>query len=230
MAYDTYTVKRGDSLSKIAKQLGLGSWRELYELNKSVIGSNPNLIYSGQTYNIPGTQAVAKPSPAPVQTSQTIAEQYAAPIVEQAQNIGPSFQEVMPFYDAWERLVPQATNAAASQVNPEVMRGLKTNMYDYMNNLTARGGQRFGRGLSGVGDIRASAERDRQAQLQDWLNQYRQGFSTLFYEPSQEAWNRATTQGGTPDESLKNMPGWDEYAQKYGQAYGTGESVSPIYG
>lgn len=51
----TYTVKSGDSLWAIAKKLlGSGSrYTEIYELNKSIIGSNPNLIYPGQTFTIP---------------------------------------------------------------------------------------------------------------------------------------------------------------------------------
>lgn len=51
----TYTVKSGDSLWAIAKKLlGNGSrYTEIYELNKSIIGSNPNLIYPGQTFTIP---------------------------------------------------------------------------------------------------------------------------------------------------------------------------------
>ena len=54
-AAKTYTVKSGDSLWRIAqKQLGSGTrWREIYDLNKSTIGSNPNLIYPGQVYNLP---------------------------------------------------------------------------------------------------------------------------------------------------------------------------------
>ncbi len=52
----TYTVKAGDSLWKIAKQLyGSGAdWKKIYEANKDVIGGNPNLIYPGQTFTIPG--------------------------------------------------------------------------------------------------------------------------------------------------------------------------------
>lgn len=51
----TYTVKSGDSLWAIAKKLlGNGArYTEIYELNKSIIGSNPNLIYPGQTFTIP---------------------------------------------------------------------------------------------------------------------------------------------------------------------------------
>ena len=50
-----YTVVSGDSLWKIAAtQLGSGSrWNEIYNLNKSVIGGNPNLIYPGQVFTLP---------------------------------------------------------------------------------------------------------------------------------------------------------------------------------
>lgn len=50
-----YTVKTGDCLYSIAKKLcGNGAkWTELYNLNKGVVGKNPNLIYSGQKLKIP---------------------------------------------------------------------------------------------------------------------------------------------------------------------------------
>ena len=50
----TYTVVKGDSLSKIAKEL-LGDarkWRAIYEANKDQI-KNPDLIYPGQVLKLP---------------------------------------------------------------------------------------------------------------------------------------------------------------------------------
>lgn len=46
----TYTVVKGDNLSKIAKNLtgSSANWKAIYEQNKEIIGGNPNLIYPGQ--------------------------------------------------------------------------------------------------------------------------------------------------------------------------------------
>jgi nucleoid-associated protein YgaU len=51
-----YTVKSGDSLSKIAQQkLGDGNkWRQIYDANRAVIGDDPDLIKPGQRLRIPG--------------------------------------------------------------------------------------------------------------------------------------------------------------------------------
>lgn len=50
----TYTVQRGDSLSKIAKALygDATKWRVIYEANKDKI-KNPDLIHPDQTFVIP---------------------------------------------------------------------------------------------------------------------------------------------------------------------------------
>ena len=41
-----YTVQSGDNLSKIASKYGT-TWKKIYDDNKDVIGSNPNLIRTG---------------------------------------------------------------------------------------------------------------------------------------------------------------------------------------
>ncbi|HET9486555.1 MAG TPA: LysM peptidoglycan-binding domain-containing protein [Chryseosolibacter sp.] len=49
-----YTIKSGDSLSKIAKQFygNAGDWKKIYEANKEKI-KDPNLIHPGQKIIIP---------------------------------------------------------------------------------------------------------------------------------------------------------------------------------
>lgn len=51
----SYTVKAGDSLSRIAeREYGDASqWRRIYEANRQTI-SNPDLIHPGQVLTIPG--------------------------------------------------------------------------------------------------------------------------------------------------------------------------------
>jgi nucleoid-associated protein YgaU len=50
----TYTVKSGDSLSKIAKHLygDADKWHAIYEANRDKI-KNPDLIYPGEVLTLP---------------------------------------------------------------------------------------------------------------------------------------------------------------------------------
>ena len=50
----TYTVKSGDSLSKIAKHFygDASKWHRIYDANKDKI-KNPDLIHPGQEFTIP---------------------------------------------------------------------------------------------------------------------------------------------------------------------------------
>lgn len=47
----TYTVKKGDTLSGIASKYRT-TWQKIYDKNKDVIGDNPNLIKPGQVLKI----------------------------------------------------------------------------------------------------------------------------------------------------------------------------------
>jgi nucleoid-associated protein YgaU len=53
-AVRTYTVVKGDTLSKIAKSMygNVNKWRKIYEANTDII-KNPDLIRPGQVLKIP---------------------------------------------------------------------------------------------------------------------------------------------------------------------------------
>lgn len=61
--HSTHTVAKGDSLWAIARSLlspdasgqHISSlWREIYDVNRSLIGDDPNLIHPGQVLQLPG--------------------------------------------------------------------------------------------------------------------------------------------------------------------------------
>lgn len=49
----TYTVKAGDNLTTISRNLGGIGWKDLYNANIGIIGSNPNIIRPGQVLTVP---------------------------------------------------------------------------------------------------------------------------------------------------------------------------------
>ena len=83
----TYVVKSGDWLAKIAKaKLGAADkWRVIYDLNKSVIGKNPNLIYPGQKFQMPGNSVAesgqsSAPAPKPKPKPPASNASYVMPV------------------------------------------------------------------------------------------------------------------------------------------------------
>jgi hypothetical protein len=48
-----YTVQNGDNLTSIGAKFGM-SWDRLYNANRETIGNNPNVIFVGETFVIPG--------------------------------------------------------------------------------------------------------------------------------------------------------------------------------
>lgn len=144
-----YTVKSGDTLSSIAKKLGYSNWQDLYNLNKSVIGSNPNLIRTGQSLTYGSTAPKTT-------TAKVSAGTSAGTQAGQATALTP-FGEVLP----WEQYF-----------NPELVRGGAEQVYaNYYAPLVqqAQGNlesQYAGRNLTRSG-IRGQA-------LSDLYNQYGQ--------------------------------------------------------
>jgi len=58
-----HVVKRGESLTLIARQAGLSSWRPIYDLNRSI--SLPDLVYPGQKLALPAKGEKVKHRPLP---------------------------------------------------------------------------------------------------------------------------------------------------------------------
>lgn len=167
-----YTVKAGDTLSSIAKKLGYSNWQDLYNLNKGVIGSNPNIIRSGQSLTYGST---AKKAAKPTTSAGTSAGAQAG----QATALTP-FGQVLP----WEQYF-----------NPELVRGGSEQVYaNYYAPLVqqAQGGlesEYANRGLTRSG-IRGQA-------LGDMYNRYGQeqqaGIESDIYQQkamAQEDYNR----------------------------------------
>lgn len=117
-----YTVQPGDNLWDIAKdKLGDGSrWGEIYDANKSLIGENPRLIFSGQELQMPGGQSLisqASPSAALPQTDPSL--------LSQTQSMTP--QAVTPQIDPQllgsqaspQMMAPQASAQGPSYFSPQ---------------------------------------------------------------------------------------------------------------
>ena len=189
----TYTVKRDDSLSKIASKYGI-SWRDLYNQNKSAIGSNPNLIYAGQKYTIPGTTA-----PEPVTAAPTVSAG-----TEMGQSVAP---EMTPFRDILSMgsyFDPNLARSSSEQIAaayyvPQAQQGRQTIEGDFAGRGLTRSGQR---GTS-IGDLygqlgqqqQASAETDISTMRSDAQGEYAR-MQELYEQSEGENAPTETTFGG----------------------------------
>lgn len=160
----TYTVKRGDTLSKIAQNFGI-SWRDLYNSNKSVIGSNPNLIYSGQKYTIPGTTSTKTTTTKP--TTGTGA-------TELAQSVAPKmtpFQDILSMNSYFDPNLARssAEQIAAAYYVPQAEQGRRSLESDYAGRNLTRSGMR-GRD---IGELYGQIGQQQQASAETDVNEMR---------------------------------------------------------
>ena len=103
-----YIVQKNDSLSSIAKKLGIPSWRTLYDQNKAVIGSNYNLIRPGQKLSYGSSTPAAAATPTGTGASAIAADA--------TKNLPTNFSEVLP-RDQWfpEELAQASAEQAFAQ-------------------------------------------------------------------------------------------------------------------
>jgi LysM repeat protein len=124
---EQYKVKPGDNLSKIAAQYGM-SWQDVYDANKSVIGSNPNLIKEGQTLSIGGTSPVPASSPSSTGAEPQEGDTRTNPTTQKQEFLSPdgTWQPVTTPGQAagtelvadWQRKIsPEAINDTTGNIN-----------------------------------------------------------------------------------------------------------------
>ncbi|MEX5717698.1 transglycosylase family protein [Geodermatophilus maliterrae] len=108
-----YTVERGDTLREIAAAHS-ESWRELYQRNVDVIGSNPNSLTPGLVLTTSGAEQAAPAQPAPAAP----AEAAPAATTTTAGTSAPSTTSA-PVVQTAAAAVARITNSAGS-VQPQV--------------------------------------------------------------------------------------------------------------
>lgn len=145
----TYTIKSGDTLSGIASKYGT-SVSELMSLNPYI--KNANLIYAGNSLNLPGaqtsnqtaTQTTAQPTTTtPTQTTQQLAEAYAQ---NQTANTSNDTSALLAQYEKIAEQQKQAlqknqelTNAQISSQKDDVLQNYHTNARQaYINSMLGK--------------------------------------------------------------------------------------------
>lgn len=124
MAETSYTVKPGDSLSKIAKELwgDAKRWHEIFEANRDQI-KDPNLIRVGQQLRIPG--AAEEPKAAPI--AYDVLSSAPAPSVASPKGVSETPAQPSPAaYDVLSsapRSEPPPAEQAANEKPPERAQG-----------------------------------------------------------------------------------------------------------
>lgn len=174
----TYTVKRGDTLSAIAKKYGI-DWKSLYSTNKSIIGSNPNYIKIGQTFTIPGTGTNTSTGST---DNRTALEKYVDQKSEELglvyQNPDQTFTDLVP----WEQFFPKdaVQQFTESQINPEAQRTAYQQTSDFDRQSSMNNIFRSGQNVSQRKIATDALERDRKAQIAELMGQQEDLFNTLY--------------------------------------------------
>lgn len=211
----TYVVKPGDTLSAIAKRYGI-NWRDLYNTNKGVIGSNYNLIRPNQKLTIPGTETPA-PTPAPTPVPVQPAGMAEGTQAGQAAYLTP-FEEILSkeSYINPELIRGSAEQIAASYYAPIAQRQREELEGAFANRGLTRSGLRG----QGVSDLYTDlGKKQKQMALEDFLTD--KGYAEQEYAGMQELYEN--TEGKQKPQQTAYTPYKVESpttaAGKYGTTY-----------
>lgn len=191
----TYTVKSGDSLSRIYKSLGYSSWQDLWNNWKSQSRSgNYNLIYAGEQIpykNQPApAPSVAKkttPAPAAKPPSQTLTDT-ATKDIQTREQFAKRFGTV-------DELTPTAAmqQFAAQQTNPYYFEQARLALRDMSRNAAATGAYRVGQTNTDMQRTLAEVNRQRMADIENQLATQKELFASNWYYPEMESYMTSAT-------------------------------------
>lgn len=85
-ACSTYEIQRGDSLRELAIDVyATEDFRVIYDANRDVIGSNPNIIRIGDKLVLPCLEEIGRAAPEPANEAERMAVEMAAELVKAAE-------------------------------------------------------------------------------------------------------------------------------------------------
>lgn len=185
-----YTVKSGDSLSKIYKSLGYDSWQELWNSWKSSSRSgNANLIFPGEQipYKATSTQSTSSTTSAP-QSNTTPSQDLVEPVVE---NI-PTRDQFAQRFGTLDELTPEAvfTQFGEQQVSPTYYRQASAALRNIMRAASASGAYRVGQTNTEIRNQLNDIEAARKAAVSEYVNAQKDVFGD-WYNAEMESYMNA---------------------------------------
>lgn len=138
----TYTVRPGDTLSKIAEKYAT-DWRTLYAANRGVVGSDPNLIRPGMVLALPGAPG-GEASPTPVNPEKDLRGMVSAAVSAAYEprkaELRSAWQEQAARIEADSRAAQTRYDAARAELLAQRQDDIARLLSDAENVQLARGG------------------------------------------------------------------------------------------